>query len=187
MTPADRHPLGGKPVIEALQHQSVPDVSGILFTVAILWGIWPVACGVIGAMRGQTFQGIMHGFLWGPFGVLVVLLSSRKYECPMCGKKTLRQPYDQTCPPGLPLVPGVMPEMARRAPGFQAGGAWQDGPRPAARPARFVVPPAVTEPAGSTQGAPRMSAESNVPIPPPAGNPRETEEAEKLRDWVNAD
>ena len=173
-------------MIESLQQQAIPDVSGILLTVAILWGIWPVACGVIGAMRGQAIQGIVHGFLWGPFGILIVMLSGRKYECPTCGKKTLRQPYGQICPPGMPSLPPIVPEMARKTAGFRGGVPQRNESLPSARPAMQATP-LTMEPAASAHVDQSLSADTNIPIPASTTDAQNVEEVEKLREWVNAD
>jgi len=151
-------------VTDLLQHTSIPDVSGILVSVAILWGIWPVACGIIGAMRGQALQGAMHGLFWGPLGILIVLLSSPKYECPVCGKKTLNRPYEEICPPP-PMVPG----MARKVLTLNTPAPIHD------------------DPTHAPQADQVMSVETNIPIPAPAADKHDDEEAEKLRAWVNAD
>jgi hypothetical protein len=185
MPVADRS-FGGELVIDLLQQSSMPDVSGILLTVGILWGIWPVACGVIGAMRGQTVQGVVHGFLWGPIGVLVVLLSSRKYECPTCGKKTLRQPHNEICPTNSLFPPPAMPGMARKALNLGSAVAIREDPPRMARPTLHAAPH-VPEPAASSRSEPLLSPDTNIPIPSPAADGVDVGEVEKLRAWVNAD
>ena len=186
-------------MFEQLHQSSLPDVSGILWTAAILWGIWPVVCGAFGATRGQAFKGIVHGFLWGPIGLIIVLLSSQKYECPTCGQKTLRQPYDDTCST-LPLVPG-MPGTARKAPTFYQQMIKSTASDPAAavvEPAQSpVAPPRVARPAspvipGAASRTPPTPAtipdrRKPVLVPPAAPDPGcDPEEAAKLHEWLNS-
>ena len=52
--------------------------SGILKSILMMWLIWPVLCGLIGAGRGKAMSGFMQGLFWGAFGLLPVLLSQKK-------------------------------------------------------------------------------------------------------------
>lgn len=103
---------------EVLQRFSVYNLSNVLGVVLICWLIWPVLCGILGAKRGQAFQGVMHGLLWGPFGLPVVLLSGRKHVCPTCGKRTLSRPVDterknwDVPPPVAADASGAVPPLA---------------------------------------------------------------------------
>ncbi len=79
-------------MLDILQRFSVGNLAGLLGVILVSWVIWPVLCGVLGARRGLGFQGVMHGILWGPLGLPIVLLSRRRHPCPTCGKRTLSQP-----------------------------------------------------------------------------------------------
>lgn len=79
-------------MVELLQRFSVINSQSLLWLFAAIlaaWFVWPVLCGILGARRGQAASGVFHGLMWGPFGLLPVLLSRRRYPCPTCGKKTL--------------------------------------------------------------------------------------------------
>ncbi len=65
------------------------NLSVLLAGITLMWLIWPILCGVLGARRGHGMSGVMHGLMWGPLGLVPVLLTSRKRCCPTCGKMTL--------------------------------------------------------------------------------------------------
>lgn len=76
-------------MIESLELFSPHNLLILLAIVLMAWLIWPVVCGILGAMKGQAWQGVMHGLFWGPIGLIVVLYSRKKHVCPTCGQKTL--------------------------------------------------------------------------------------------------
>lgn len=81
--------MGAGPVLDIAQNYSAGSLTGVLFTVMALWMVWPIICGFLGASRGGVGSGIMHGIMWGPVALPIVLLSGKKHTCPTCGKKTL--------------------------------------------------------------------------------------------------
>jgi hypothetical protein len=101
-------------VLEILQRFSVGNLAGLLGVILVFWAVWPVLCGVLGARRGLGFQGVMHGLLWGPLGLPVVLLSRSRHPCPTCGKRTLSQPIA-----GSPMARAV--RLSPSHPGQAAG------------------------------------------------------------------
>ncbi|MBN2563783.1 MAG: hypothetical protein JXQ75_22930 [Phycisphaerae bacterium] len=116
-----RRNLGGGLVLDVLQRFSASNLTGLLSSALLFWLIWPVLCGLLGAKRGQGLQGVMHGLFWGPLGLPVVLLSSRKYVCPTCGKRTLAQPGEARRVPAM--APAAVPtssEPSVRQSGLQA-------------------------------------------------------------------
>lgn len=90
-------------MVDVLQRFSAPNPGYLIGLVFVFWAVWPIACGVIGATRGQALQGVIHGSLWGPVGLVVVLLSRPKQVCPTCGKRTLCEPGDVETAPGTSL------------------------------------------------------------------------------------
>lgn len=76
-------------MLERLELFSTHNLLMLLAFVLVAWMIWPVVCGIIGAMKGRAWQGVMHGLIWGPIGLFVVLFSSKKHVCPTCGQRTL--------------------------------------------------------------------------------------------------
>lgn len=117
--------LGGGTVEDVLRQFSSSGLTTTpLATILGFWLIWPIMCGVLGASRGQAFSGALSGFLWGPLGLLFVLVKSKKHVCPTCGQRTLRQPAEQDpCKPkwdiplaALPVVPDAVPPLARSVP-----------------------------------------------------------------------
>ncbi len=105
-------------MVEILQRFSVTNLTGLLGTILLFWAVWPVLCGILGARRGQSLQGVMHGLLWGPLALPIVLLSGNRHVCPTCGKRTLRHPAEPhpertpvTAPPVIarPASLGVLP------------------------------------------------------------------------------
>ena len=109
-------------------------LNGMMTSLLLFWLVWPVLCGVLGASRGKAASGFFHGLMWGPFGLIPVLVSSRKYVCPTCGCQTLKAPHDVG---GLPTVPTPLDALTVAA----------------ARPARGVTPvaapPVLATPAGA--------------------------------------
>jgi len=123
--------------------------SGLLKSILVMWLIWPILCGLIGAGRGKAMAGFMQGLFWGPFGLLPVLLSAKKYPCPTCGCQTLKhpmadRPYEPTVArtvtrvgtdmPPIPLESGAL-NIELGEPGTTRPAV--DAPRP---PGRFKIP-----------------------------------------------
>jgi hypothetical protein len=98
-------------VEELLQQQHIPDLSGAMGSVALMWAAWPVICGLLGARRGQMMKGALNGLLWGPIGIFIILLEPVKYCCPTCGQKTLKQPHA-----GLPEASAIDARPAKLQP-----------------------------------------------------------------------
>ncbi|MBK8267641.1 MAG: hypothetical protein IPK83_04790 [Planctomycetes bacterium] len=96
---------------EALQGFQPDRMTSMIWTVLAGWIVWPILCGFLGASRGQTRKGFMHGLVWGPFGVIFILASKRKYECPTCGGHTLSAELHSR----LAVMPAAPPPMARPA------------------------------------------------------------------------
>lgn len=110
---------------ELLPNDLLQQSSGTFGVVLATWIVWPVLCGALGARRGEMGRGIMNGVMWGPIGLVFVLLSDRKYLCPTCGKKTLKHPPPEEARPvqalNVPLpravpIPSPTVEPSRRAP-----------------------------------------------------------------------
>ena len=80
-------------LLQQQQQQHIPDLSGAMGSVALMWIAWPVVCGFLGARRGQAMKGALNGLLWGPIGIFMILLAPVKHCCPTCGQKTLRQQH----------------------------------------------------------------------------------------------
>lgn len=78
---------------EWLPRETLQGTSGPLGALLATWLIWPILCGLIGLRKGELGRGAMHGLLWGPIGLFIVLLAQRKYACPTCGQKTLKTPH----------------------------------------------------------------------------------------------
>lgn len=76
-------------MIELLERFTIANVIAVLTLSILMWLIWPVLCGALGARHGQGVQGAFFGLLLGPLGLMTVLLSKPKRICPMCGKRTL--------------------------------------------------------------------------------------------------
>ena len=75
----------------------------------------------------------MTGFLWGPLGVLYLLLVPAKHVCPTCGHRTLREPAAK--PAGtLTMSRPCEPYLARRV-----------VDRAVERPPQLAPPPANVE------------------------------------------
>lgn len=181
-------------MMEALQQSSPSGLTNLVLVIVVLWLIWPVACGLIAYNRGQTLQGVVHGLLWGPIGVIIVLLSSRRYVCPTCGQKTLRAPLAaQHSPPAVP--PGPTPSLARKVtwpvpPLKRQDTSFAHGP--AARPAPSRESATTPPPGSSTALSPGLikqenSNPPNATVSTVAAAGCGEEEAERLRAWVNAD
>ena len=92
---------------ETLQRFSTGNLTLLLGGVIAFWLIWPIICGLLGASRGLGWQGVSHGLLWGPLGLLFVLLGKQRYACPTCGQKTLPQPIES--PPFATVAPPPEP------------------------------------------------------------------------------
>lgn len=138
--------------------------SGILKSILLLWLVWPALCALIGAGRGKALSGFMQGLFWGPFGLLPVLLSSKKYPCPTCGCQTLKQPiadrpYEATVARTITRVGTDMPPIPLE---------------PAAFNVELGAPTASVAPAE----APRPAGRFKIPTP-------EELEAQVLHQWVN--
>ena len=76
-------------MVEVLQRFSTGNLSMLLGILLISWMVWPILCGVLGSRRGMGLQGVTHGLLWGPLGLVPVLLSRKKHVCPTCGERTM--------------------------------------------------------------------------------------------------
>lgn len=181
-------------MVETLQQFSLTNLSGTLMGLLILWGIWPVACGILGAKRGQAMQGAIHGLFWGPIGLFIVLLSSRKYVCPTCGKKTLTRLHDQPLAAAL-ATPPVLARAVARTPRTQAQSSQQHEPparsasdgacaTPADHHCDYPAPPLRQAPPVICPTTERRRAKPELPVTEPACD---EEEAARLRAWVNAD
>ncbi|HWL93170.1 MAG TPA: hypothetical protein VNT79_06520 [Phycisphaerae bacterium] len=81
---------------EALRGFQPEQLSNLMWTMLAGWLVWPVLCGLIGMNKGMGGKGAMHGLVWGPIGLIVVLAGRQKHPCPTCGCKTLNQPADRT-------------------------------------------------------------------------------------------
>ena len=129
--------------------------SGILKSILMMWLIWPVLCGLIGAGRGKAMSGFMQGLFWGPFGLLPVLLSQKKYHCPTCGCQTLKLPLPD---PNA----GFATPVAKKVEVFSP-----------------AMPPIPLEPvAASVESAPAPVTRFVIPTPAEL-------EAQQLHKWVN--
>ena len=141
--------------------------SGILQSILIMWLIWPVLCGLIGAGRGKAMAGFMQGLFWGPFGLLPVLLSKKKYPCPTCGCQTLKHPMADR-----PYEPTIARTVARVG---------TDMP-----PIPLETPLATAEAGTLSDTLPPLDAPVRPPgrfkIPTPAEL-----EAQQLHKWVNGE
>jgi hypothetical protein len=91
-------------VVQILQRFSTSNLTGLLGAVLLFWLAWPILCGALGAKRGLGMQGVLHGLLWGPLGLPIVLLCGRKHLCPTCGKRTL-----STLPEASPVTTSLAP------------------------------------------------------------------------------
>ncbi|MFQ5423188.1 MAG: hypothetical protein ACE5F9_04330 [Phycisphaerae bacterium] len=148
-------------MVDALQQFSgggVPGPTGLVTTMLLFWLVWPAACGVLGARRGKTLSGIMNGLMWGPLGLIPVLLASPRHRCPTCGKMTLRQPHETNTAQREPIP------IARPSTALTASVERRTVPPPAIVPARRIATPV------------------SAPTPSEAS---ETREAAELFAWVN--
>ncbi len=146
-------------MVDALQQFSgggVPGPTGLVTTMLLFWLVWPAACGVLGARRGKTLSGVMNGLMWGPLGLIPVLLASQKHRCPTCGKMTLRRPHETNTAPRQPIP------IARPSAALTVSVERRTATPPAIVPARRIAAP--------------------DPIPSDAA---ETREAAELFAWVN--
>lgn len=100
-------------MLEALQGFTAPGAgtgtSSVLGGILLSWLIWPIVCGFLGARRGQPFKAAMNGFMWGPFGLVFVLLAKERHCCPTCGKRTLDRRYEPEM--ATPAIPEAMAAM----------------------------------------------------------------------------
>lgn len=152
---------------EALQLFNPTSLITLLFGVILAWLVWPLICGILGAGRGQTGRGIMHGLMWGPIGIPIILMARRKHVCPTCGQRTLRD-----SPSDLPRAVANPPTA-----------------RPAGLPEHIEQPPPP-----AAQSAPPVVRDPRPPEPLPTGDRerliREAaagyseEDVARLRAWV---
>ncbi len=158
-------------MVQILQRFSTGNLVGLLGTIILFWLAWPILCGVLGAKRGLGMQGVMHGLLWGPLGLPVVLLSGRKHLCPTCGKRTLLAPPEAS-PVTTPL-PAIRPEA----------------PPPPAEPGPDTVVWARRVPQLSTVEPQPDSTDPDRRWSFPNGADQEysEDEAAELHRWVNGD
>lgn len=68
--------------------------SDMLFWLSF-YGVFFIASGVVGALKGRLIAGILLGYVLGPMGLVVILLSKdqRMIPCPHCGQKTHHHSY----------------------------------------------------------------------------------------------
>ena len=106
-------------MLDILQRFSADSLTKLLGIILVSWLVWPVLCGILGARRGQAMNGVVQGLILGPLALPVILLGSRKYECPSCGKRTLTQPVEASvlAAPILPptSLPQALPQPAAQA------------------------------------------------------------------------
>ena len=159
---------------DILQRFSTGNMVSMLGVMIAAWMAWPVLCGVLGAKRCGVMQGVMHGLLWGPIGVVVVLASRAKCVCPTCGQRTLTKPVDAaasvpTMPPagGIVARPLSVPASDVDATGFSLN---EEAPPP---------PPIVSE---RIETAPVPADLDSLLSEACAGYSEE--ERERLRSWV---
>ena len=140
--------------------------SGLLKSILVMWLIWPVLCGLIGAGRGRAMSGFMQGLFWGPFGLIPVLFAAKRYPCPTCGCQTLKHPMSDR--PYEPTVARTVTRVGTDMP-----------PIPLESGALNVElgPPGTTLPAVDAH---RPSGRFKIPTP-------EELEAQVLHQWVNND
>lgn len=162
---------------EELKRLSAPGMEGMqgmMTSLMVFWLIWPVVCGILAANRGKVWMGVFHGLMWGPFGLLFVLLGKQRHRCPTCGEMTLKTPW--ISPP--PVTKGQLTlreAMRRLKPQGEAPG---QGLRPNMEPmppAGVVAPnttgasPEPRSPApGLPPGAPAILPQGRaIPLPGP--------------------
>lgn len=131
---------------QALQGFQPDRLMNLIWTVTLGWLIWPFVCGFMGMSRGLAAKGFIHGLLWGPFGVLFILISKQKHECPTCGCKT--------------LSPAKRDELAM----LREAGAL--GAVPMALPPKTVATPVTSAITAETRDAPPAPAVVKVPPAP---------------------
>lgn len=169
---------------QALQGFQLGNLSNVLVTVLAGWLVWPVICGILGSSKGMTMKGVMHGLVWGPIGILFVLMVKTKHPCPTCGCKTLDQPFHQ---------------LAANADGAAAVFPSLSSPEQSALPvARPTVAPSADITAPASNASQDTPADRRKPRPQPA-EPRgdlravveqacagySEAEAARLLAWVN--
>lgn len=138
--------------------------SGLLKSILLLWLVWPVLCGLIGAGRCKALSGFMQGLFWGPFGLIPVLFSAKKYPCPTCGCQTLKHPMSDRS-----YEPTVARTITR--PGV-------DMPPIPLEPSAFNVDLGASAATNPPLEAPRPAGRFKIPTP-------EELEAQVLHQWVN--
>ncbi|HKQ48397.1 MAG TPA: hypothetical protein VJZ71_10040 [Phycisphaerae bacterium] len=155
-----------------IPRESLQSTSGPLGAILATWLIWPVLCGLIGLRKGELGRGAMQGLLWGPFGLIFVLMAQRKYLCPTCGQKTLKSPHSRDNSP-LAVPPLVIPSLNVEIPEPRST------PLPPMRPsARPLV-------ANEPREAAPLSKEEREKIVAAACAGYDAEEAARLRSWLN--
>ena len=132
---------------------------GTLGTILATWLIWPILGGYIGYRKGDLRRGVINGLFWGPIGLALALLLERKYVCPTCGHKTLKQPHaGEARPTSAFNIPVPPPEEL---------------PRPAIAADRCAPKP--------------MSKEEREKIVMAACAGYDAKEEARLRSWLNSD
>ena len=158
-------------MLDIAQKFSAGSLTGVLFTAMALWMVWPIICGFLGASRGGVGSGIMHGIMWGPVALPIVLLSGKKHMCPTCGKKTLsRADAERLLPGGVHA--GFHPSSMAVA-------------RPCAMPdaASFVEPGAAHE----DRVPPVLSVKEREEVVTAACAGYDETETARLRQWLNGE
>ena len=142
---------------EWIPRETLEGTSGPLGAILATWLIWPILCGLIGLRKGELGRSAMHGLLWGPIGLFIVLLAQQKYVCPTCGQKTLKTPHSTDARPiEIPMAP-----------------------EPRVRPS--IRPSIVTE----RREAPSISPEEREKIVAAACAGYDADEVAHLRSWLN--
>ncbi len=59
------------------------------------YGVFFIASSAIGALKGRLIAGLLLGYVLGPVGLVIILLSKdkRMLVCPHCSEKTHRHSY----------------------------------------------------------------------------------------------
>lgn len=184
-------------MVDTLQQFSMGGVRQVIILMLGFWLVWPVLCGILGARRGRAAEGVMHGLMWGPVGVLIVLAGGRRYVCPTCGKKTLRKPLEAR-PMAMMAMPtddstddstDERPEGARLPAVGVRGRVCGEGAAEGATPASALHPVAApgAEPNAPAFGRAPMTREEFAKVIEQACAGYSEEDAARLRAWVNAE